>query len=66
MVLIPFVIKSDGRSERGDNMHSRRLKGRIIFLVMARLLCLEDEAQEKDFYFYINSPGGSLTAGPGK
>ncbi len=74
MVLIPYVIESDGRSERGYDIYSRLLKDRIIFLgteitdevanlVIAQLLYLEAEGSEKDISLYINSPGGSITAG---
>jgi len=74
MALIPFVIESDGRSERGYDIYSRLLKDRIIFLgteitdemanlVIAQLLYLEAEANDKDISLYINSPGGSITAG---
>ncbi|MGB9893464.1 MAG: ATP-dependent Clp protease proteolytic subunit [Candidatus Saccharicenans sp.] len=74
MALIPFVIESDGRSERGYDIYSRLLKDRIIFLgteisdevsnlVIAQLLYLEAEASDKDISIYINSPGGSITAG---
>jgi ATP-dependent Clp protease protease subunit len=74
MVLIPYVIESDGRTERGYDIYSRLLKDRIILLgveitdevanlVIAQLLYLEAEDCEKDLYIYINSPGGSITAG---
>ncbi|MCI4445181.1 MAG: ATP-dependent Clp protease proteolytic subunit [Candidatus Aminicenantes bacterium] len=74
MALIPFVIESDGRSERGYDIYSRLLKDRIIFLgteisdevanlVIAQLLYLEAEASDMDISIYINSPGGSITAG---
>jgi len=74
MALIPFVIESDGRSERGFDIYSRLLRDRIIFLgteitdevanlVVAQLLYLEAEGQEKEISIYINSPGGNITAG---
>jgi len=74
MTLIPFVIESDGRSERGFDIYSRLLRDRIIFLgtditdevanlVVAQLLYLEAEGQEKEISIYINSPGGNITAG---
>ncbi|MDI6698058.1 MAG: ATP-dependent Clp protease proteolytic subunit [Candidatus Saccharicenans sp.] len=74
MAIIPFVIESEGRTERGYDIYSRLLKDRIIFLgteindevanlVIAQLLYLEAEAGDKDISLYINSPGGSITAG---
>ena len=74
MALIPFVIESDGRSERGFDIYSRLLRDRIIFLgteitdevanlIVAQLLYLEAEGQEKEISIYINSPGGNITAG---
>lgn len=74
MAIIPFVIESEGRTERGYDIYSRLLKDRIIFLgteitdevanlVIAQLLYLEAEASDKDISLYINSPGGSITAG---
>jgi ATP-dependent Clp protease protease subunit len=74
MALVPFVVESDGRSERGYDIYSRLLKDRIIFLgaeitdevanlVIAQLLYLEAERKDKDISLYINSPGGSITAG---
>ncbi len=74
MAIIPFVIESEGRSERSYDIYSRLLKDRIIFLgteitdevanlVIAQLLYLEAEASDKDISLYINSPGGSITAG---
>lgn len=74
MALVPFVIESDGRTERGYDIYSRLLKDRIIFLgteitdevanlVIAQLLYLEAEGNDKDISLYINSPGGSITAG---
>lgn len=74
MNLIPMVIEQTGRGERAYDIYSRLLKDRIVFLgsvitdevadlVTAQLLFLESEDPEKDIYFYINSPGGSVTAG---
>ncbi|MCF7918692.1 MAG: ATP-dependent Clp endopeptidase proteolytic subunit ClpP [Candidatus Cloacimonetes bacterium] len=74
MTLVPFVIEQTGRGERSFDIFSRLLKDRIIFigspiddnvanLVVAQLLHLEAEEQDKDIYMYINSPGGSVTAG---
>jgi len=74
MQYIPYVIEQTGRGERSYDIYSRLLKDRIIFLgsevndavanvVTAQLLFLESEDPEKDVYFYINSPGGSVTAG---
>ncbi len=74
MALIPMVIEQTGRGERSYDIYSRLLKDRIIFLgeevdehtaslVVAQLLFLEAEDPEKDICFYINSPGGSVTAG---
>jgi ATP-dependent Clp protease protease subunit len=74
MPLIPYVIEQDGRGERSYDIYSRMLKDRIIFigeaidehlasLVVAQLLFLEAEDPEKDICIYINSPGGSVTAG---
>ena len=74
MALIPYVIEQDGRGERSYDIHSRLLKDRIIFigeaiddhlasLVVAQILFLEAEDPEKDICIYINSPGGSVTAG---
>jgi ATP-dependent Clp protease, protease subunit len=74
MALIPYVIEQDGRGERSYDIYSRMLKDRIIFigeaidehiasLVVAQLLFLEAEDPEKDICIYINSPGGSVTAG---
>lgn len=74
MALVPFVIESDGRSERGFDIYSRLLRDRIIFLgteisdevanlVVAQLLYLEAEGQDKEISVYINSPGGNITAG---
>ena len=72
--LVPTVIEQSGRGERAFDIYSRLLKERIIFLVgpvddhtanlvVAQLLFLESENPDKDLYFYINSPGGSVTAG---
>ena len=72
--LIPTVIEQSGRGERAFDIYSRLLKERIIFLVgpvddhtanlvVAQLLFLESENPDKDIYFYINSPGGSVTTG---
>ena len=72
--LIPTVIEQSGRGERAFDIYSRLLKERIIFLVgpvddhtanlvVAQLLFWEGETPDKDIYFYINSPGGSVTAG---
>ncbi|NOX17540.1 MAG: ATP-dependent Clp endopeptidase proteolytic subunit ClpP [Chlorobi bacterium] len=72
--LVPYVIEQTGRGERGMDIFSRLLRERIIFLgtaiddhvaslIVAQLLFLEAEDPEKDIYLYINSPGGSVTAG---
>jgi ATP-dependent Clp protease, protease subunit len=74
MNLIPIVIEQTGRGERAFDIFSRLLKDRIVFLgspvtdevanvVTAQLLFLESEDPERDVHFYINSPGGSVTAG---
>ncbi|MDR1560337.1 MAG: ATP-dependent Clp endopeptidase proteolytic subunit ClpP [Clostridiales bacterium] len=74
MSLVPYVIEQTNRGERSYDIYSRLLKDRIIFLseevndvtaslVVAQLLFLEAEAPDKDINFYINSPGGSVTAG---
>ncbi|MFM9912466.1 MAG: ATP-dependent Clp endopeptidase proteolytic subunit ClpP [Methylophilaceae bacterium] len=71
---IPMVIEQSGRGERSYDIYSRLLKERVIFLVgqvndmsanlvVAQLLFLEAENPDKDIFFYINSPGGSVTAG---
>lgn len=71
---VPYVIEQTGRGERSYDIYSRLLKDRIIFLgtevndqvanvITAQLLFLESDDPEKDIYFYINSPGGSVTAG---
>jgi ATP-dependent Clp protease protease subunit len=73
-MLIPMVIEQTGRGERSYDIYSRLLKERIIFLstqiddavantIIAQLLFLEAEDNEKDIYLYINSPGGVVTAG---
>ncbi|NBH83039.1 ATP-dependent Clp endopeptidase proteolytic subunit ClpP [bacterium C-53] len=73
-MLVPYVIENSSRGERSYDIYSRLLKERIIFLgeevneqtaslVVAQLLFLESEDPEKDVQFYINSPGGSVTAG---
>ena len=72
--IMPFVIESDGRRERGYDIYSLLLKERIVFLgtpidamvanvILAQLLYLAREDDEKDIMMYINSPGGSVTAG---
>jgi len=72
--LVPIVIEQTGRGERAYDIFSRLLKDRIVMLgapisddianlVSAQLLFLESEEPEKDIYLYINSPGGSVTAG---
>ena len=74
MALIPYVIEQTSRGERSYDIYSRLLKDRIIFLgeevddysasvVVAQLLFLEAEDPEKEIHLYINSPGGSITAG---
>ena len=74
MALIPYVIEQTSRGERSYDIYSRLLKDRLIFigeqidehlasLVVAQLLFLEAEDPEKDICIYINSPGGSVTAG---
>ncbi len=74
MAMIPYVIEQTSRGERSYDIYSRLLKERIIFLgeevnettaslVVAQMLFLEAEDPEKDIQFYINSPGGSVTAG---
>lgn len=72
--LVPMVIEQTSRGERSFDIYSRLLKERVIFLtgqvedqmanlIVAQLLFLESENPEKDIYLYINSPGGSVTAG---
>ena len=74
MTLIPYVVEQTSRGERSYDIYSRLLKDRIIFLsgeiedamantVVAQLLFLEMEDPDQDIYLYINSPGGSITAG---
>lgn len=74
MSLVPYVLESTSRGERTYDIYSRLLKDRIIFLseevndvtaslVVAQMLFLESEDPGKDINFYINSPGGSVTAG---
>ena len=74
MSLVPIVVESSGRSERSFDIYSRLLRDRIIFLttevndqtaslIVAQLLFLESEDPDKDISLYINSPGGSVTAG---
>jgi ATP-dependent Clp protease protease subunit len=71
---VPYVIEQTGKGERSYDIYSRLLKDRIIFLgsevtdavanvIIAQLLFLESDDPEKDIFFYINSPGGSVTAG---
>jgi ATP-dependent Clp protease protease subunit len=72
--LVPMVVEQSGRGERAYDIYSRLLRERVVFLVgpvndltanliVAQLLFLESENPDKDIYFYINSPGGSVTAG---
>ncbi|HZW39045.1 MAG: ATP-dependent Clp endopeptidase proteolytic subunit ClpP [Syntrophothermus sp.] len=72
--LVPYVIEQTGRGERGMDIYSRLLRERIVFigtaiddniasLIIAQLIFLEAEDSEKDINVYINSPGGSVTAG---
>jgi ATP-dependent Clp protease protease subunit len=72
--MVPIVIETSGRGERAYDIYSRLLRERIIFLVgpvndqsanlvVAQMLFLESENPDKDTHFYINSPGGSVTAG---
>ena len=74
--MIPTVIESSGRGDRAFDIYSRLLRERIVFLgqqvddeianlVVAQLLYLEAEDPDKDIYLYINSPGGSVSAGMG-
>ncbi len=74
MPLIPYVIEQTSKGERSYDIYSRLLKERIIFLgeevrdesasvIVAQMLFLESEDPEKDIHLYINSPGGSVTAG---
>ncbi len=73
-ILIPYVVEQTGRGERGYDIYSRLLKDRIVFLgtpvddnvanvIIAQLLFLQSEDATKDINLYINSPGGSVTAG---
>lgn len=73
-ILVPMVIETTGRGERAYDIYSRLLKDRVVFigtpiddvvanLIVAQLLFLQMEDQEKDIHVYINSPGGSITAG---
>lgn len=72
--MIPMVVETSGRGERAYDIYSRLLKERVVFLVgevndhsanliVAQMLFLESENPDKDIHFYINSPGGSVTAG---
>ena len=74
MVLVPMVIEQTSRGERAYDIYSRLLKDNVIFLgqpvddtianlIIAQMLFLESENPEKDISFYVNSPGGSITAG---
>ena len=74
MSLVPYVVEQTSRGERSYDIYSRLLKDRIIFLgeevtdtaasiIVAQLMFLEAEDPEKDIHLYINSPGGSVTAG---
>ncbi len=74
MSLIPMVVEQDGRGERAFDIYSRLLRDRIVFLgtaidddvanlVIAQLLFLESDDPDKDIFFYLNSPGGSVSAG---
>lgn len=74
MALIPYVVEQTGRGERSYDIYSRLLKDRIVILsdevndatasvIVAQLLFLESEDPDKDIQLYINSPGGSITAG---
>lgn len=74
MNLVPMVVEQTGRGERAYDIYSRLLKERVIFmvgqvedhmanLIVAQMLFLESENPDKDIYLYINSPGGSVTAG---
>ncbi len=74
MNFIPIVVEQTGRGERAYDIYSRLLKDRIIFLgspimddvansITAQMLFLESDDPERDIYFYINSPGGSITSG---
>jgi len=74
MALIPMVIEQDGRGERAFDIYSRLLRDRIIFLgtaiddeisnlLIAQMLYLESEDPDKEIYFYLNTPGGIVSAG---
>ena len=74
MSLVPYVVEQTSKGERSYDIYSRLLKDRIIFLgeevtdvtaslIVAQLLFLESEDPDKDIHLYINSPGGSITAG---
>ena len=74
MNLVPMVVEQSSRGERAYDIYSRLLKERVIFmvgqvedhmanLIVAQLLFLESENPDKDIHLYINSPGGSVTAG---
>ena len=74
MSYVPIVVEQNNRGERSYDIYSRLLKDRIVFLtgpitdevanvVIAQLLFLESENPDKDIHLYINSPGGSVTAG---
>jgi len=74
--LVPMVVEQSARGERAYDIYSRLLKERVVFLVgpvedysanlvVAQLLFLESENPDKDIHFYINSPGGAVTAGMG-
>ena len=74
MSLVPYVVEQTSRGERSYDIYSRLLNDRIIMLseevndttaslIIAQLLYLESQDQDADIYFYINSPGGSVTAG---
>ena len=74
MALIPMVVEQDGRGERAFDIYSRLLKDRIIFLgtaiddevsnlIIAQMLFLESEDPDREIFFYINSPGGLVSAG---
>jgi len=76
MTLVPMVIEKTGRGERAYDIYSRLLKDRVIFLggpvtdetanlIVAQLLFLSNESDKEDIHFYINSPGGSVSAGLG-
>src|ERR1044072_3093587 len=73
-LLVPMVVEQTGRGERGYDIYSRLLKDRIVFIgtpiddnvanaIIAQLLHLQSERPAKDINIYINSPGGSVTAG---